>query len=195
MTDSMHIKANANKHRFETKVVKERTKDCIAELNQAIARDRAAHQKKPLRVRKEVTEEREVKASLANPKRGYMYWEGKPEGFYYLDHRTVDAKYNFITDVHIAAGNVHDTGPYMGRLERQIERFGFQVEAVALDSGYLSTPICNALQNKRIFAVIGHRRFHSTQGLFPKWRFHFDAESDVYTCPAKHQEAVTEHLA
>lgn len=134
-----------------------------------------------------MTEEREIKVSLTDPDSGYMYREGKPEGFYYLDHRTVDAKYNVITDVHITPGNVHDSVPYTERLERQMKRFGFQVEAVALDSGYLSMPICHTLEQKGIFAVIGYRRFHPTQGLLPKWKFKFDAKTNSYICPAHHR--------
>ena len=72
------------------------------------------------------------------PDSGYMMRNGKPEGFFYLDHRTVDVKYKLITDVFVTAGNVHDSVPYLYRLDRQSERFGFHVEAVALDSGYLT---------------------------------------------------------
>lgn len=128
-------------------------------------------------------EEKEIKVSTTDPDSGYMYREGKPEGFHYLNHQTVDFKYNIITDVHITPGNVHDSQPYLERLARQKERFGFNVEAVALDSGYLSTPICHALQEQEIFAVIGYRRFHPTKGLYPKWKFHYDVESDQYCCP------------
>lgn len=60
-----------------------------------------------------------------------MYREGKPEGFYYLNHSTVDLKFKIITDVHITPGNVHDSVPYMDRLNRQITTFKFNVEAVA----------------------------------------------------------------
>lgn len=186
MTDSTHIKANANKHKFVRQIVRERTKGYLTELDLAIAADRSAHEKKPLKAREEVIEEQEVKVSLTDADSGYMYREGKPEGFYYLDHRTVDAKYNLITDVHVTPGNVHDSGPYLERLERQMERFGFAVEAVALDSGYLTSPICHALDQKGIFAVIGHRRFHPTQGLLPKWKFRYDRETDTYICPEKH---------
>lgn len=87
-----------------------------------------------------------------------MIRDGKPEGFFYLDHRTVDAKYNMITDVFVTAGNVHDSVPYLSRLDRQRERFGFVVEAVALDSGYLTAPICKGLETRTIFGVIAHRR-------------------------------------
>ena len=131
-----------------------------------------------------MNEEKEIKVSKTDPDSGYMIRDGKPEGFFYLDHRTVDMKYNLITDVHVTPGNVHDSVPYLSRLDRQQKRFGFQVEAIALDSGYLTTPICRDLQSRKIFAVIAHRRFHSKQGLFPKWKFTFDAERELYVCPA-----------
>ena len=35
----------------------------------------------------------------------------------YLDHRTVDSKCNIIVDCHITKGNVHDSKPYMERME------------------------------------------------------------------------------
>lgn len=132
-------------------------------------------------------EVKEIKVSTTDPDSGYMIRDGKPEGFFYLDHRTVDLKYNMITDVHVTAGNVHDSIPYLSRLDRQQQRFGFKVEAVALDSGYLTSPICKGLQSRNIFAVIAHRRFHPTQGLFPKWKFIYDAQRNIYVCPAKHE--------
>jgi transposase len=182
-TDSTHLKANANKKKFTKEMVRPETREYIEELNQAIEEDRLNHGKKPLKEKEEVNEEHEIKVSTTDPESGYMYREGKPEGFFYLDHRTTDFKYNIITDVHITPGNVHDSIPYLSRLERQMERFGFHVEAVALDSGYLTTPICKSLKDRKIFAVIAHRRFHSTKGLFPKSKFQYDSVTDTYSCP------------
>jgi len=68
-------------------------------------------------------------------------------------------------------------------LDRQVQRFGFKIEAVALDSGYLTDPICKGLFDRTIFGVIAHRRFHPTTGLFPKWKFTYEKERDVYICP------------
>jgi len=129
-----------------------------------------------------VEETKEVKVSTTDPDRGYMVREGKPEGFFYLDHRTVDGKYNVITDVYVTPGNVHDSVPYLTRLDRQRERFKFQVEAVALDAGYLTNPICRGLEERQIYGVIAHRRFQPVKGLFPKTKFRYDAEQDRYTC-------------
>lgn len=134
-------------------------------------------------------EEKEIKVSTTDPESGYMVRDGKPEGFFYLDHRTVDHKYNIITDIHITAGNVHDSVPYIDRLIHQVEKFHFQdtIEAVALDAGYLTTPICKALQDINVFAVIGHRAFTPVKGLLSKWRFKYDRELNVYICPQKQE--------
>ncbi len=72
-----------------------------------------------------MTQIKETKVSTTDPDGGYMVRDGKPEGFFYLDHRTVDHKYNMINDVHIIPGNVHDSKPYLERLELQIKKFGF----------------------------------------------------------------------
>ncbi|RNB78500.1 IS1182 family transposase [Brevibacillus fluminis] len=183
ISDSTHVKASANKNKYTKEQVLQNTKSYIDELNEAVEIDRKNNGKKPLKPEKDVVEQKEVRVSTTDPDSGYMMREGKPEGFYYLDHRTVDAKYNLITDVFVTPGNVHDSLPYLDRLNRQTKRFGFKVEAVALDSGYLTNPICHKLKEKNIFAVIAHRRYHPTQGLFHKWQFTYDAERNSYTCP------------
>jgi transposase len=182
-SDSTHLKANANKHKFTREVVEVETREYIEELNQAIDEDRKEHGKKSLKEKEEVKETKEIRVSHTDPESGYLHRENKPEGFFYLDHRTTDAKYNMITDVYVTPGNVHDSVPYLRRLDHQIQRFGFQVEAVALDSGYLTNPICKGLAERGIFGVIAHRRYQPTKGLFPKWKFTYDPERNVYICP------------
>lgn len=135
-----------------------------------------------------MTEVKTIKVSTTDADSGYMVRDGKPEGFFYLDHRTVDHKFNIVTDVHVTPGNVHDSVPYISRLERQVERFGFdKLEAVALDAGYLTAPICKALHDRKIYAVIGHRSYTPVKGLFKKWQFKYDPELNVYRCPQKHE--------
>ncbi len=56
---------------------------------------------------------------------------------------------------------------------------------MALDAGYLTTPICHELRKKDIFAVIAHRRFRPKSGLFHKWQYEYDPLEDAYRCPAK----------
>ncbi|ASK63859.1 IS5/IS1182 family transposase [Virgibacillus phasianinus] len=182
-TDSTHLKANANKHKFTKETVEIETREYIEELDQAIEDDRQAHGKKPLKNREEMKKTKNIRKSKTDPDSGFMSRDQKQEMFCYLDHRTTDMKFNIITDAFVTPGNVHDSVPYLKRIDRQVERFGFIVEAVGLDSGYLTVPICKGLSDRNIFGVIAHRRYHPTQGLFPKWKFKYQEKQDVYICP------------
>ena len=183
-TDSTHLKANANKRKHQKVKAKESSKGYLAELDKAVEEDRLKHGKKPLRKRSDPPKEREIKQSTTDPDSGYMVRDGKPKGFFYLDHRTVDGKFNLITDVHVTAGNVHDSIPYLDRLDRQQKRFGFEVEAVGLDAGYFTAPICHGLEQRNLFGVISYRRPNHRKGTFYKREYHYDATNDEYICPA-----------
>ncbi len=111
-----------------------------------------------------------------------MVREGKPKGFFYLDHRTVDAKHAIITDTHVT-NVVHDSQPYLARLDRQRERFGFAVQAVGLDAGYFTPLVCHGLQERAIEGVMGYRRPSHQAGYFYKRQFTYDASTDSYRCP------------
>jgi transposase len=188
ITDSTHIQAHANKNGYTMQVVTDTPHEYLEELEQAVNVDREAHGKKPLPPTGEELKEKKVKVSTTDPESGFMMRKGKPEGFFYLDHRTVDHKFNIVTDVFVTAGNVNDATVYIERLKRQMERFGFQatLEAVPLDSGYLTPYICKQTLDMGIFAVIADRSAPSTKGIYPKSQFTYDHEQDVYICPNGH---------
>jgi len=188
ITDSTHIRANANNNRYTMQVVTETTQEYLSELEAAVNEDREAQGKKPLPPAgegKQEPQEKKRKVSTTDPESGFMTRKGKPEGFYYLDHRTVDHKFNIITDVFVTAGNVNDSTVYVERLERQVETFGFKetLEAVALDSGYLTPQICKSLVDKKVFAVIAGRNAPKSEGTLPKEHFKYDEERNCYICP------------
>lgn len=112
-----------------------------------------------------------------------MVRDGKPKGFFYLDHRTVDGKYNIITDVYVTPGNVNDVDPYIKRLEVQIKKFDLKTKYVGADAGYLTNNICRKIFEKELKAVMGYRRGHHVKGKFSKTRFQYVKEQDVYYCP------------
>lgn len=185
-TDSTHLKANANKHKFTKEMVNENTRHYLDELEQAIDDDRKLHGKGSLKKKDKDKEQgqKEIKQSTTDPDSGYMVRDGKPEGFFYLDHRTVDLEYNFITDVYVSPGNVYDSLCYMERLSYQVDKFGFNVLQVALDAGYNTADICHGLVKKDIFGVIGYRRPSGTGNGFFKKEYVYDVKKDVYTCPS-----------
>ena len=210
-SDSTHLKANANKNKFTEKEVQKERQDYLDALNEAINEDRILHGKKPLNfdsdeVKKTSEEEKEnyydddsngnppsptsgdtkkIKESTTDPESGFMHRDGKPKGFFYLDHRTVDSKANIITDVFVTPGNTNDVKPYIGRLKTQIEKFGFSVEAVGLDAGYNVSNICKQLFEMEIKVAIGNRRGCQPKGKYGKYKFTYIPDWDVYICPER----------
>ena len=182
-TDSTHLKASANKNKFDVQRVEVKPVEYLAQLDEAIAEDRAAHGKRELKPKTPEPVTKEIKVSRTDRDSGYMVRDGKPKGFFYLDHRTVDGRHAIITDTHVTPANVHDSVPYLDRLDRQRKRFGFQVRAVGLDAGYASAVIAKGLEDRNIYGVTGYRRPNHVEGLFHKRQFHYDGEHDAYLCP------------
>ena len=183
-SDSTFLKANANKNKFTRQAVEKATRAYIDELDQAVAEDRRAKGKRVLKVKERKQISQETRISKTDPESGYMIREGKPEGFFYLDHRTVDGKANIITDVYVTPGNVHDSVPYIVRLDRQIATFGFSVGSVALDAGYNSAYIFHELRRRRINAAIAHRTAKPVKDFYNRYQYVYEPESDTYRCPA-----------
>lgn len=205
-TDSTHLKANANKNKFINQQVTASTQSYLSELDFAVTEERLKHGQKPLKPKSDQDNDqnrdqnrdqdpdqqneserasklRNIKVSTTDPDSGYMQRDGKPKGFFYLDHRTVDRKYAIITDTFATAGNVHDSRPYLARLDHQIARFGFDVQAVGLDAGYVTSPICHGLEQRNIAGVMGYRRPNHKAGYFYKRQYVYDTAADEYVCP------------
>jgi len=186
-TDATHLKASANKNKFDVVRVEVKPVQYLAQLEQAIEEDRASAGKRELKATSTAPASKEIKVSRTDQDAGYMVREGKPKGFFYLDHRTVDSKHAIITDTHATPASVHDSVPYLRRLDRQRERFAFQVQAVGLDAGYATAAIAKGLEERGIYGVTGYRQVNHGEGLFPKRKFRYDAQRDVYVCPNKQQ--------
>lgn len=182
-TDSTHLKANANKNRFDLAEVGVKPQEYLADLDRAVTEDRAAHGKAPLKPSEAESESKQIKVSRTDPDSGYMVRDGKPKGFFYLDHRTVDGRHAIITDTHVTPANVHDSVPYLGRLDRQRERFNFNIRAVGVDAGYAAAAITQGLEERNIYGVIGYRTPTHREGYFYKREYRYDQKLDVYICP------------
>lgn len=182
-TDSTHLKANANKNKYDLAEVEVKPQEYLAALDAAITEDRADHGKKPLKPSDPVPETKQIKVSRTDKDSGYMVQEGKPKGFFYLDHRTVDGRHAIITDSHVTPANVHDSVPYLGRLDRQRERFNFSIRAVGVDAGYAAAAITQGLEERNIYGVIGYRRGTHREGYFYKREYRYEEKLDVYICP------------
>lgn len=182
-TDSTHLKANANKRHSKNEVREANISAYMDDINTAVEADRLARGKAPLKETNTKPKLNNTKVSTTDPDSGFMHRDQKPQGFFYLDHRTVDGKHNIIVDTHITAGNVNDAQPYIERLDTTIDKFELNPIAVGLDARYFIAPICNALDERNIMGVFGYRRPVRTKNKLKKRDFIYDTEQDVYTCP------------
>ena len=183
-TDSTHLKANANKNKYDLAMVAKSRAAYWDALDAAINEDRAAHGKKPLAGKPREPEVKQTKVSRVDPDAGYMAREDKPKGFFYLDHRTVDGKVGIITDTHATPASVHDSVPYLERLDRQRQRFALNVRTVGLDAGYATNAIAKGLEERDIKGVVGYRRpRRPPAGVMGRGAFVYEPEQDRYRCP------------
>lgn len=209
-TDSSHLKANANKRYIAKEGTKGVTAEMIARARErhlvaratereqcdeaeddilaAVNADRAARGLTPLPA---VAAEPDcdpdgvqVTASLTDPEAAMLRREGKPDGFHYLQHRTVEGRHNFIVDVLVTSAGLTDGKVYPICLKR-VERFCFEVKRVGLDAGYNTMYNLHLLFERGIQAAIAHRRHPAPEGLMGKWRFKYAPMEDVYLCPQK----------
>ena len=180
-TDSTHKKANANKKKFHTEIINEIQKR-RQWLEDEINEERVKQGKKEFNYEDKI-EEKQVKISDTDPESGYYHRDNKEQGFMYLDHRTVDGKCNIIVDCHITKGNVHDSVPYISRMEYIKDKFGFNIQEVGVDSGYDSIDIKKYFEDNNIFGVIAYRRHSHENSEIKKYHFKYNKENDSYICP------------
>ena len=185
-TDSTHIKAKANKHKKKLVDVEQTPKAYMEELDAQVDQDRRVLGKKPFDRDDEdhrgggTTKRMQ---STTDPESGQQSRDGKPDGFHYSEHRTVDSKRNVIVNVHIEPANINDVTPIPEILDEIQARLGKLPKYMGLDAGYHSAWIAHLLEKKGIQGVIGYRRHTHKTPTYGKYRFKYDPYFDAYICP------------
>ena len=158
LTDSTHVRANARNDLYETITVADEPSAYLQRLNeQAVAAGLLKEDYKE----KQTPKTKEIKISTTDPESGYMHRPGKPNGFHYLSHQTCDGEHGLITDVFVTPGNINDRSVHSERIKTQIDKYGFETEAVCADKGYDSSEI--HAEYKPIYLV---RLFHLKKIVF-----------------------------
>ena len=136
ITDSTHLRANAANDKRETITVKHGPSEYMRKLDEiAIAEGLISPESKAKEKTAEVTK------STTDPDSGLLNRPGKPTGFHYLNHQTIDGNSGIITDVHVTPGNVNDNVPHAERVKYQVNKYDFKTKAVGGDAGYDSPEI------------------------------------------------------
>ncbi len=193
-TDSTHIKAKANKHKKKLVTVERTPKAYLEELDEQVDLDRQALGKKPFDRDDEhkdgnnrgsggTSDTTTKMQSTTDPDSGQQSREGKPDGFHYSEHRTVDSAHNVIVNVHVEPANINDVTPMPEILKEIQARLGKLPKYMGLDAGYHNAWIAHLLETKGIQGVIGYRRHTHSDAHYGKYRFKYDPFFDAYICP------------
>ena len=197
-TDSTHIKAKANKHKKKLVTVEQTPKAYMEELDAQVDLDRKVLGKKPLKRDNDRDDDHKDDGdgndggsgktttrmqSTTDPDSGQQSREGKPDGFHYSEHRTVDSSHNVIVNVHVEPANINDVTPMPEILDEIEQRLGKLPKYMGLDAGYHSAPLAHELEKRGIQGVIGYRRHTHKGEHYGKYRFRYDPYFDVYICP------------
>jgi transposase len=181
--DSTHVKAKANKHKKVSVEVERTPKAYIKELDEAIEKEREELGKKPFVPKDGPPSTHIIQQSRTDPDSGQLHKEGKPDGFHYSEHRTVDSKHNIIVNTHITGANVNDCDAIPDVLKEIESRLGSLPLFMGLDAGYHNAPVAHQLRSRNIQPVLGHRRHTHAHDTLSKHRFRYNPELNCYICP------------
>ena len=194
--DATHIKANANNKKYTNEIVKIESKHYQKELDEEINLDREKHGKKPLKSKPYKDDDnsnsnnkngppappsKNVKQSKTDPDCGLFHKGEHKVQFAYTAHTACD-KHNFILDVDVAAGNVHDSVMFDGLYKKVIGKFP-ETEMVGVDSGYKTPWIMKQIIDSGKLPATPYKRPMTKKGFFKKYDYVYDEYFDQILCP------------
>src|SRR5690606_35236262 len=181
--DSTHVKASANKRKFEKKVVRKETRAYQQRLQEEINRDREDHGKKPFPPDKFDKEEfKETKESTTDTESGYYVKDERTKQFAYSFHAAAERN-GFVLGTTVTPGNTHDSHILEPLVEQVIEKVS-KPEAVAADAAYKTPAITSYLLKNDITPALPYTRPRTKEGFFRKHEYVYDEHFDCYICPA-----------
>lgn len=181
--DSTHIKASANKKKYKKVVKAVLSKNYQEELDEAIDVDRKRHNKQPLKKKDQsIIETKETIESTTDADSGMFYKNEKEKCFAYLAHTACDDG-NFILGFEVTAGNVHDSVIFKNVYDHVKDRYGQQIERLAVDAGYITPHICKTLIDDGIDPALPYKAPMTKKGFFKKHEYTYDEYYNCYICP------------
>ena len=186
LTDSTAIKANASLDSLCEVVITPR--EYIARLEENCQESNSAmspyHGEEKPSSRKRFSNE--THRSSTDPDSRILKRKGKESGLYYAEHRSIDIS-GYITDVYTTSGTVHGNEPYIDRLHRQQDAFGYRIRNVVADRQYGTGAVYKELTEMGIMAYIPeYRKEAKDNTMFTRKDFIQDRERDKLICPAGH---------
>ena len=185
--DGTHIKASANKKKFQKERVSKTAKIYAEQLRQEVNAERAAMGKKAIEDEKNDDDDdpkgmgtAEKTVSTTDPDSG-MFIKGEHERqFAYEAHTACDRK-GFIVGVEVTAGNIHDSVAW-DSLYSQITAKLPEIEFITMDAGYKTPWIAKKILDDGRIPILPYTNHHYKDGQYKPWEYEYDPVSDNFIC-------------
>ena len=188
--DGTHIKASANKKKYQKEQVAKAAKIYQEQLSKEAAAEREALGKKPDKKDDDndetpgggnATEITEKTVSTTDPDSGLFVKGEHEKQFAYEAHTACDRK-GLILGVHVTAGNVHDSIAWDKLYDDVTARFP-EVEYIAMDSAYKTPWIAKKILDDNRIPILPYTRNTGRKDRYRPWDYSYDPATDSFTCP------------
>ncbi len=183
--DGTHIKASANKKKYQKEQVKKAAKVYAGQLRDEVNAEREKLGKPPIEEDDDDTGTRgggtvEKTVSTTDPECG-MFVKGEHERQIAYEAHTACDKRGFVLGVEVTAGNVHDSVAWDGLYEEVTQNL--DVKFVVMDAGYKTPWIAKRTLDDGKVPILPYTRSKGKKGRYKPWEYEHDPKNDQYTCP------------
>ena len=189
--DGTHIKASANKKKYQKEQVAKAAKVYSGQLRREVNAEREKLGKKPIEEDNDNDDNgqsspptTEKTVSTTDPDSG-MFVKGEHERqFAYEAHTACDSK-GFVLEVAVTAGNIHDSVAW-DKVYDEVTR-KHNVQFVTMDAGYKTPWIAKKTLDDGKVPVLPYTKYTGKQDRYKPWEYAYNPENDTYTCPKGEQ--------
>ena len=181
--DGTHIKASANKKKYQKEQVAKAVKIYDQQLRQEVNADREKLGKKPVDDDDEGKggETIEKTVSTTDPESG-MFVKGEHERQFAYEAHTACTKNGFIVGVKVTAGNVHDSVAWDSLYDEVTEQFP-QIKFVTMDSAYKTPWISKKILADGRIPILPYTQYKGKKERYRLRDYTYDPETDTFCCP------------
>ncbi len=184
--DGTHIKASANKKKYQKEQVAKAAKSYASRLREEVNEERERLKKEPIPSEDDNNdgdggETVEKTVSTTDPDSG-MFVKGEYERQFAYEAHTACDKNGYILGVEVSAGNIHDSVAFDWIYDQVTTRFP-EVNFVTMDAGYKTPWIAKRILDDERIPILPYTSYKGNKDRYRPWEYTYDEETDTYTCP------------
>lgn len=190
--DGTHIKASANKKKFQKQRVAQTAKVYAEQLREEVNTEREKLGKKPIEEEDDEDHDNnhlngggtvEKTVSTTDPESG-MFIKGEHERQFAYEAHTACDRRGIVLAYGTTPGNVHDSVAWDEVYDKVTAKF--EVQFVAMDAGYKTPWIAKKTLDDGKIPILPYTRGHGKKDGYRPWDYKYDPVNDQYICPHGH---------